>query len=150
MSSVVRGIQVNIGPMHINQSVVYHLQRAELPGITIASGNYPQSFLYIQYLIVPSLAVHSTYLPQCTSDHHYSRHGKEHYMYIPPHCCWLIGPNFSYWSFHLISPRSHTHTSLFTIFMRPKLYCTSLLLVTLANRCQALLILARTDLGLIF
>ena len=65
---------------------------------------YPQSSLYIQYLVVPSLAVHSTCLLQRRSDHHYSGHSKQHC-----HHCWLIHSNYSSWSFHFIwvSPRLH-------------------------------------------
>ena len=32
---------------------------------------YPQSSLYIHYLVVPSPAVHSAYLLQCRSENHY-------------------------------------------------------------------------------
>ena len=53
---------------------------------------YPQTSLYIQYLVVPSLAVHSTCLLQCRSVH-----SKQHC--ILPHLCWLICSDCSFWSF---------------------------------------------------
>ena len=115
----------------------------ELPGITFGLElmPYSQSSLYIQYLVAPSLAIYSTFPPQCVSGH-----GKQHC--IPPLQCWSIRPHCSSSSFHLIwaSPPSH-RTSLFTIFTRLSHHFTSLLQVTLANRRQTLLILVGTDFG---
>ena len=110
MSCVVWGIQVNIGQHRSECSLP---PAASLNYLVSPSSResrpYAQASLYIQFLLVPSLAVHSSCLLQCRSNHHYSGHGKQYC--ILPHHCWSIRSVCSSWNFHLIWVSPHSQTS---------------------------------------
>ena len=150
MSSVVWGIQVNIGQQHIDECGLPSAASLNclVSPLSWESRHYPQSSLYIQYLIVPLLAIHSTCLLQCRSGHHYSGHGKQHC--ILPHQSWLICSKYSSWSLHLIWIHVHTRESLFTISMEFSHHCMSLLSFALANGRRTVLIFGATDFGQTF
>ena len=126
MSFVVRGIQVNIGQWYINQCGLPSAASLNCLVSTFSreSRPHPRSSLYIQYIVIPSLAVHSFCIPQCKSDPSLIW-ARQAALYIASSL--LVNPfELLFFEFRFdLGPSFHTHKSLFTIFMRLSYHCTN-------------------------